>query len=301
PLPSPRTNPGADLASPRAGARRPRVPTARRPSRRARRGGWRPSAGRARPPPPRRPGAASSRSPPQSRPPPRPAPREPRSPESRRVPTWRRGFHPNWPPAGPSGRTPRLAGTGCSNLLQLECTARNHEQRALRVIRKHAVHGTQNVTKRPGELVGGHDAQANLVADDDPASPRQLESGLLGAGADFVVRVTGSQEVGDPQREAVDDHEAAVRSCLNGSQELERLFSRRPAGRTQLAMPADAFRHLAVLRCGGGDHCHRLSRVAPEAAGEVGLAAPRTPGDKDEPHQKSIPRIARTPRSKACF
>jgi len=119
---SPRTNPGADLASPRAGARRPasNSPSAESasPSR------WmapvsRQSAATA---------AAAPRSgvvaaPTTSRPRPRPAPREPRSPESRRVPTWRRGFHPNWPPAGPSGRTPRLAGTGCSKLLQLECTA----------------------------------------------------------------------------------------------------------------------------------------------------------------------------------
>src|SRR5207253_11512343 len=67
------------------------------------------------------------------------------------------------------------------------------------------------------------------------------------------------------------------------------------------AVAANPLLHLGVTRGRRGDKRDRAARLAAEANGELGLAAPGTTRDEDESHQKSMPRIARTPRSNACL
>src|SRR5207245_3810560 len=68
-----------------------------------------------------------------------------------------------------------------------------------------------------------------------------------------------------------------------------------------LPMPADPLRHLLVAGARGGDECHRRLRIGSQSEGHRRLAAARATEKKDERHQKSMPRIARTPRSNACL
>src|SRR5439155_18761245 len=51
----------------------------------------------------------------------------------------------------------------------------------------------------------------------------------------------------------------------------------------------------------GRDEGHRTSCLTAQAVGKARLAAPRASQEQHEPHQKSMPRIARTPRSNACL
>src|SRR5260370_32728032 len=74
-----------------------------------------------------------------------------------------------------------------------------------------------------------------------------------------------------------------------------------PSPPPRLSMAADPRVHLFVARLRGGDERHRSARVGGQAHGHRRFAAPRAAQQKDEGHQKSMPRIARTPRSNACF
>src|SRR5438067_13229323 len=67
------------------------------------------------------------------------------------------------------------------------------------------------------------------------------------------------------------------------------------------AVAANPLLHLGVTRGRRGDKRDRAARLAAEANGELGLAAPGTARDEDESHQKSMQRIARTPLSNACL
>src|SRR5207244_12594056 len=95
--------------------------------------------------------------------------------------------------------------------------------------------------------------------------------------------------------------EIAHRTGPDRGLQIHRLLHRRPMRRSRVPVPADAVLHLRVLRGGGGDEPHRPAGFPAKAVGEARLAAPGSAEDQHEPHQKSMPRIARMPRSNACF
>src|SRR2546422_5920639 len=66
-------------------------------------------------------------------------------------------------------------------------------------------------------------------------------------------------------------------------------------------MPLDALRHLVVTWLRGRDERDRRAGIRSHAHRHRRLAAARAAEQQDDRHQKSMPRIARTPRSNACL
>ncbi len=65
---------------------------------------------------------------------------------------------------------------------------------------------------------------------------------------------TGEKQIGEPQRQAV-DQEAGVgrRQFAQAGGQVQRLLDAAPVGRAAFTVVGDAARHLAVARFGGGD------------------------------------------------
>src|SRR4029077_1778027 len=63
----------------------------------------------------------------------------------------------------------------------------------------------------------------------------------------------------------------------------------------------DALGHLIVAGGRGRDECHASARLDRKARRTLRLAAARATEQQDEAHQKSMPRMARMPASKACL
>ena len=116
----------------------------------------------------------------------------------------------------------------------------------------------EQVTELPTEGVGGDQAEADFVSDDD-----QLEGGGgvgreegmdLGLNRGFV-RVALDQEIGDDGREVLDEHAALVRSGAgDGGPEVEARFQRLPGRRSLGAVAGDAALHLQI---GDDSRCHK--------------------------------------------
>ena len=102
---------------------------------------------------------------------------------------------------------------------------------------------------------------------------------------DLIRFPAGGEQVGDPQRQAVDDYEIARRSRSDGVGEGQRLLDGGPSRRPLAAVAAYAFIHLGVVGGGGGDEGHRTLKLAGEAAGELRLAAACAPEDEHKAHQ----------------
>jgi hypothetical protein len=105
------------------------------------------------------------------------------------------------------------------------------------------------------------------------------------------------EQVRHPERQAVHDGTRARWDRGQRAGQVERRLDGRPAERSLPAVAGDALGHLGVARL-GCRHEHDGPAEGPGAAQrERGLAAARAADQQRQRHQKSIPRLARTPRS----
>ena len=87
--------------------------------------------------------------------------------------------------------------------------------------------------------------------------------------------MTTVQEIGDPDREAVDNDQIELgHEATAGTGEVERLLDGEPFTGPLRAMPGNAVPHIAVGGPGGGDESRAHGSRAAEGDGVSALAAP---------------------------
>src|SRR5260370_13221351 len=110
----------------------------------------------------------------------------------------------------------------------------------------------------PGaQFVRGNEPETNLVAGDSRSPSSEQACDPSPFDIDLVVRASGTEQVGDPERETVNDQK--VPTVRNGEcpMQVERRLERHPASRPIGAMPRDPGSHLVVTRLRGGDEGDR--------------------------------------------
>ena len=139
------------------------------------------------------------------------------------------------------------------------------------------VHCAEQVAEPEPNLRGRMDAFADFVGDQDDGNAALAEDGseLVGVRQDGRVGTTPRQEIGDPDREAVDDDQVELRyQATAGPRDVERLLDGEPFPGPLRPMPGDAVSHVVVGGPGGGDESGARGCGAAEGDGVSALAAP---------------------------
>ena len=175
-----------------------------------------------------------------------------------------------------------------------ERAACNDERGGVRCRDPDLVDEAEHVAVAAPERRRRDDAEADLVADDDRRGGPG--GGGRGGGGRCTLALVRAEplleQVGHPEREAVDD-DAGVRRCAGeGGLEREGLLHGRPCSRPLGPVPRDALGHLLVARLRGRDERHRAVPARGEAEREPRLAAAGAAEKDDEAHASAASSAA---------
>ena len=139
------------------------------------------------------------------------------------------------------------------------------------------IHRAEQVAEPEPDLRGRMHTLADFVRDDDERDAALAQDGgeLVGVRQDGCVVTAPVQEIGDPDREAVDDDQIELwYQATTGPSEVERLLDGEPFGGPLRPMPGNAIPHVAVGGQGGGDESGAGGCRAAKGDGVTALAAP---------------------------
>ena len=133
------------------------------------------------------------------------------------------------------------------------------------------------VAEFAGQRVLGHDAEPDLVGDEHHGPGERAAAPRTSAAVSCSHRAAGLQQIGRARASGSRPGSAgpARASRMSARGEVERLLERRPVPAAARAVAADALRHLAVARLGGGEIERGRGRGLDHALGIAALARAR--------------------------
>ena len=138
--------------------------------------------------------------------------------------------------------------------------------------------------KLRASAIVGDDAEADFVGDEDDGALKAGQGGDEFAHLSFPVALR-MHEVGEPQRQAIDEPRAAAVCCEQRGQEIERHLAFDPVGLAARTMAGDARLHFAIEGLGRRDIDRLPGKGAREHFRALALARSRSARDQDDGHK----------------
>ena len=181
---------------------------------------------------------------------------------------------------------------------KLERPSGHDQQGTLRCEREGCVDAPEDVAIAPAQGRDRDDPEADLVRDDDRQAwtPDRHSGDGLPLRLDRDVAPPLGDQVGDPEREAVDDSGLVRLECGERRPQLERLLDGRPGGGPLRPVQADTLLHLRVAGSCRGDERRDVSS---EPHGQGRFSAPGTAEQRDEAHRRTGITAPSTIRTRA--
>ncbi len=149
--------------------------------------------------------------------------------------------------------------------------------------RDRLVHEAGGVAERSRQRIVGYDAEANFVGDQDDRAA--LARQRIRQPRDLLRPVAlCMQQVGQPERQAINEPGAAAIGRGQRLDEIERHFAFDPVGAAPCAMPGDPLVHLRIERLGGGDIDRLPRKGVGTTFGAPAFPGPRPARDPDHRH-----------------
>ncbi len=147
----------------------------------------------------------------------------------------------------------------------------------------HLVQPALRIAEAAGEGVLRHDGKPDLVGDHDGlAVPRGERLGQRRAlGLDIGL---GQHAVGQPERQAVDQHRPSGGQAVQRAREVVRGVERLPPVAAARAVERDALHHLLVIGLRGGDVAPRAGQALDQFLGVPALAGAGAAEDEGQAH-----------------